>query len=96
MSKVTNADILSELWSEGKAYAANAKQLLKNIKAGTKVKPTKKYPDGFKNGEATFILPEEFVGDSLPDPWGGKDMWLLFKINPNDWDNKRKEIEGRK
>jgi hypothetical protein len=96
MSSVSNANILAELWTEGKASVFQAKQLLKNIKAATKVKPTKKNPEGLKLGEATFLMPEEFIGTSLPDAWGGKDnMWLMIKVNNKDWDSKRKEMEER-
>ncbi|PLR99510.1 hypothetical protein [Bacillus sp. T33-2] len=96
MSEVTNANILAELWTEGKASVFNAKQLLKNIKATTKVKSTKKNPDGIKLGEATFLMPEEFIGTSLPDAWGGKDnMWLLIKVDNSDWDGKRNELEEK-
>jgi hypothetical protein len=95
MSEVSNATVLAELWTEGKAYGVYAKQLLKNIKSATKVKPTKKNPEGFKHGEVTLLMPEEFIGTSLPDPFGGKDIWLMFKIDPKDWDDKVKEIESR-
>lgn len=95
MKTVSNANILAELWSEGKASVFSAKQLIKNIKAATKVKPSKKYPDGIKLGEATFWMPEEFIGTTLPDAWGGKDMWLMIKVNPDDWDSKQKELVAK-
>jgi tripartite-type tricarboxylate transporter receptor subunit TctC len=92
--KVNNAEILAELWSEDKAFAVNAKALIKTIKAATK-KPTKKDPDKIIPGELTLYMPKEFIGEALPDAWGGKDMWVLFKIDPKDWDAKKAEIEGR-
>jgi hypothetical protein len=96
MNKHSNANILAELWNEGKANVFSAKQLLKGIKAAEKVKKSKKYPEGIKLGEATFVMPEEFVGTSLPDPWGGKDsMWLLIKVNNADWDAKSDELKNR-
>lgn len=96
MKTHSNANILAELWTEGKASVFMAKQLLKNIKAAETVKKSKKYPDGIKLGEATFVMPEEFVGTSLPDPWGGKDnMWIMIKVNNADWDTKSEELKNR-
>ena len=95
MKTYSNATALAELWDEKKAYGVNAKALLKNIKAATKVKPTKKNPEGIKHGEVTLLMPEEFIGTELKDAYGGDDMWLMFRIKQDDWKAKLKELEER-
>ncbi|MCA1027020.1 hypothetical protein LCM23_13040 [Cytobacillus kochii] len=95
MKTYSNATALAELWNEKKAYGVNAKALLKGIKAATKVKKTKKNPDGIKLGEVTLVMPEEFIGTELKDTYGGDDMWLMFKIKKEDWNNKLNELKDR-
>lgn len=95
MKTYSNATALAELWNEKKAYGVNAKALLKSIKAATKVKQTKKNPDGIKLGEVTLVMPEEFIGTELKDAYDGDDMWLMFRVKQEDWKNKLNELKGR-
>jgi tRNA(Glu) U13 pseudouridine synthase TruD len=95
MKTYSNTMALAELWDEKKAYGVNAKALLKNIKAATKVKSTKKNPEGIKHGEVTLVMPEEFIGTELKDAYGGDDLWLMFRIKKEDWDSKLAELKKR-
>lgn len=90
MSKLSNAQILAELWEDGKVFAFNAKEGLLEIKAAEKKKSGK-----MKAGQVKLQLPESFIGETLQDAYGGKDIWLMFCIKPEDWDRKLQEIKER-